>query len=66
MSNKPSIYTDSYRTAVSLLQRKASGTNAYRRYLKTFRRAYVTARDDETRDDVATERVAVLAREVRR
>jgi hypothetical protein len=64
--NRNSIYTDSYRTAVSLLQRKASGTNAYRRYLKTFRRAYVTARDDETRDDVATERVAELAREVRR
>lgn len=66
MSTRPVQYTASYRTAVSLLQRKCSGTNSFKRYLKTFRRAYVTARDDETRDDVATERVAELAREVRR
>ena len=65
MSNRDSLYSPEYRAVVSLIQHKCSGTNAYRRALRAFRREYV-CRTAEARAEYAAERVAALAREVRR
>lgn len=58
-------YSPEYRIAVSLLQRKCAGTNAYRRALRAFRREYV-CRTAEARAEYAEAQVAALARETRR
>lgn len=65
MSNRESLYSPEYRTAVSLLQRKCAGTNKFRRVLRAFRREYV-CRNAEARAEYAEAQVAALARETRR
>lgn len=58
-------FSPDYRYAVSLLQRKLSGTNRYRDALRTFRHEYA-CRTAEARAEYAEAQVAALARETRR